>query len=141
MLAVILAVTGVLILTGVYVITTAPPVLKRVPHPMRCDALSPDGKYQCVLDLAHSGWCADGDVEWRYESWAIGSDDDTRHAPQPGATLVATKPLVRTRRIPKPLLVAGAAVILWTLVEVTDNTPPPAPTATCHWNATKCDWK
>ena len=141
MLAVILVVTGVLMLAGVYLILTAPGVPKRLVRPMRCDAVSPDGAYQCVLDLAHNGWCADGDVEWRYETWAIGAEDSTRHAPLPGSTLAVEKTALRRRRIPAPLLVAGAAVILWTLVQVTDDTPPPAPTATCDWNAVRCDWK
>lgn len=139
-MVVLLALTGVLLLFGVLTILNAPPIPKPTWGNPRCDATSPDGVYRCTLHLAHTGWCQNGSIEWRYESWAIGSDDDTRAATPPLAgTEVISGPA--TRRIPRLVFWGGIALVLW-VASYGATQANQEPTYTCEWTGISCtNWK
>lgn len=137
------ALAGVLAIFGVYWICNAPPVPDfRPTRRFRCDSMSPDGLYGCTQEMAHNGWCHNGQVQWRYESWAIGHDDQTAMTPEPTTTTMPTEG--RQRRIPRPvfwlgiILVAGIANYE---IDTSRQTAPP-PQYDCDWQVTKCvNWE
>ena len=146
MLATAAALAGVLAIFGAYWIVNAPTATKAdlSPH-FGCDSVSPDGLYACTQEMAHNGWCCNGEVEWRYESWAIGDDDHTRAAPPAADTTVVPKSGTgRQRRIPRPLFWIGIALVAGIAnyqYDTKHQTAPP-PQYDCDWQVTKCvNWE
>jgi hypothetical protein len=107
-----------------------------------CDGKSPDGRYRCMDVMAHPGWCHNNDIEWRYDCWAIGSDDYTRQDSPPRVTDAATVPIVGVRkRLPKIAIVAGVLAILvaYNLAYDTVHPKQAKPKYHCEWNAVRCE--
>lgn len=131
---------GVLAIWAVVaVINSRPSLVER----FDCDSVSPDGDLRCTESMAHNGWCRSGDIEWRYEAWAIGADDYTRAAQPPDEP---TKPIAKKakRRIPRTLFWGGLAFVFGIHLVNIDNhkpaEPPPPKVQHCdHWWAWQCD--
>lgn len=142
MLGTLAALAGVLAIFGVYWVRNAPDVPNfSFAHRFGCDSVSPDGMYHCTQEMAHNGWCCNGEVEWRYESWAIAHDDATRAAPEPSTTVVRP---ARQRRIPRAMFWAGLALVAGIAnYEIdTDRQAAPPPQYDCDWQVTKCvNWE
>ena len=134
-----IAASGVLAIWLVVAVVNAdrPRQLKR----FDCDSVSPDGDLRCEEAMAHNGWCHSGDMEWRYESWAIGAEDYTRAAQphyEPTTAIVA-----RRRVIPRTVFWGGLALVFAVhLVNLDNHKPaPPQPKVQgCeHFWAWQCD--
>lgn len=143
-MATLIALAGVLLIFGVLWVVNSPQP-RRIEVQFACDSVSPDGKYRCMDQMAHVGWCHNGDIEWHYQAWAVAADDDTHFAVPPMVPDTATEALtVRRRRIPRPvfwaglLLVAGVANISYD----TSHAQPPEKQWHCEWEATTCtNWQ
>lgn len=110
-----LAMAGVALIFGVCWVVNSPTRLVVTPERFDCDSESPDGVYRCTQDMGHSGWCRNGTVEWRFEAWAIGGDDNTHFAaspvvPESPTVAAATK---RHKRIPRPVFWLGLYAVAW----------------------------
>jgi hypothetical protein len=138
---VFLAVAGVLALWSVIWVTNKPSQAIKPTFP--CDSLSPDGKYRCMDTMAHNGWCHNRDIEWRYEAWAIGSDDHTRHDAPPQvreADTVVGKTGTR-KRLPRAIIVAGLVAIAMVYSFAYDTAHPKqaTPQYDCDWQVVRCE--
>lgn len=142
-MAFILALTGVLLVFGVVVVLNSPALPEPVWTRVDCDSISPDGVYRCRLPLAHNGWCENGNLEWRYNSWAIAADDSTRAAAPPTEAMPATTEFhrARKRRLPRPLLWLGLGFLLWVATYSVGYTAD-KPDLTCDWSGVSCtNWR
>ena len=140
MYVVLLALAGVLLLWGV-IWSVHAPVLDIKPQ-FYCDSVSPDGKYRCMDTMAHVGWCHNRDIEWRYESWAIGGDDNTRQAQEPEQRDTPTYAVTgKSKRLSWPVIAAGVIVVMAVFNFAYDTMHPkqPAPKYDCHWQAVRCE--
>jgi hypothetical protein len=96
--------------------------------------------------MAHIGWCHNGDIEWRYDSWAVGSEDYTRAAAPP---ITREDPTIairgRVRRIPRRVFWAGLLLMAGIAnYEYDTKNPPPAPEKPwqCDFTGLKCvNWR
>ena len=117
------------------------------PGQWECDSRSPDDRYGCLAGMAHTGWCRNGDVEWRYDAWAIGCDDYTRAnnppiVPTQHVAVVAAP----TRRIPRPVFWIGVLLVVGVAnfnYDTQHPDPPKVPDPVCvHNNGLSCtEWK
>jgi len=144
-MVVLLAITGVLaIFAVIWVINSPYRQGRQASGELRCDSTSPDGNYQCLLGLAHDGWCGNGELEWRWDAWAIGADDHTRGRP-PTKTQASEPPATRVRRIPRFAFWCGIGFVILIMSVNYDTHEPVAPTVPdydCQWRFTKCEqWK
>lgn len=135
----VLTILGVALIWGVLWVMNGPVPSKRE---FRCDSRSPDGLYECVGGIAHVGWCHNGDVQWRYESWAIGADDDTLYAAEPQQVDPPTRRIGRHRRLPRSALVLGVLAVVGVTNYAYDTDRPVEPTPQsydCDWKAVRCE--
>lgn len=142
MWVVLLALAGILALWAVIWTVNAPPAAAIKPN-FYCDSLSPDGKYRCMDVMAHNGWCHNRDIEWRYESWAVGSDDDTRLDQEPEQRDTPTQVTTAVRkRLSKLVIAAGVLLVMSVYSFAYDSTHPKqaTPKYDCNWQAVRCDW-
>jgi len=138
---ILLTVAGVLVLLSVVWVVNQP-VKPRTVQEFDCDAVSPDGKYRCMDEMAHAGWCHNGDIEWRYDAWAIGSDDYTRQDAPPQMAEFITAPITKTRkRIPRLAVAAGvlAVLVVYNLAYDTVHPKPAEPQYDCDWQVVRCE--
>jgi len=139
----ILALAGVLTIFGV-IWTLRQPEAESISVHFRCDAVSPDGVYRCLGSMGHSGWCNNGDIEWRWEAWAVGCDDDTRSA-RPAIEPTMDAPVLTSgRRIPRRVFWLGVLVVAWVAIYGygSHSQQTPQTRMTCDWQVTKCvDWR
>lgn len=145
----VLALAGVLSIFGVLWAINAPEPPRRDSPRWHCDSMSPDGKYQCMESMAHLGWCRNGDIEWRYESWAVGGDDDTHAATPPLRRADQTERLLdtrarRSRRIPRPVFWVGLLLVVGVAnLDYDNHHPAPVEKAWhCTWSVNTCtNWQ
>ena len=144
MISVILVLAGVLVIYGVSVMVNTPKPPEPMWSRMNCDSTSPDGVYRCTLHMAHNGWCENGNVEWRYEAWAIGSDDNTRAASPPILVAEPQQAVQQRTRIPRPVFWIGILLLAGTANFAYDTQHPKQPEQSwsCDWSATTCkNWQ
>ena len=136
--AVLLTILGVAAIWAVLWVINGPQ--EKSPE-FHCDSVSPDGKYPCMESMAHVGWCHNGDIEWRYESWAIGEDDDTRYAVEPEQVDPPTQVISRKRRLPRSAIALGVLAVMsvFNYTHDTAHPKPVTPSYDCDWNAVRCE--
>ena len=90
LLALLLAITGTILLVVAVVGLRRPAPVPGQPPDQRCSMPAPDDSRRCVDQAGHPGWHHTGQAAWYGDVWAVDEHAETGVAPPPAPSQTAT---------------------------------------------------